>query len=318
MQKKLSAIILIALLISFSVFYSCNNSTKETTAETSSEDSLKAKVERGSYLANHVAMCMGCHSERDITKFALPLVAGKEGGGHVMPFGKAEGVPGEVTPPNITPFALKDWTDAEIVRAVTQGINKKGDTLFPLMPYHSFSRLVKDDIDAIVAYIRTLKPVESVMPARKLEITPSMFGPLPENTLATNKKPDPSDKVKYGEYLITAAICGECHTPMGPQGPDFSKAYSGGFLFDIGIFKVTVGNITPDSATGIGTWTEEAFVQKFKTNAAQTAKGENPGKFNTIMPWSMYAGMKEEDLKAIYAYLRTVPPITNKVEKWPK
>jgi hypothetical protein len=261
---------------------------------------------------------MGCHSKRDITKFALPMVAGFEGGGHVVPFGKAEGVPGEVTPPNITPFALKDWTDDEIVRAVVEGINKKGDTLFPAMPYHNFSRLAKDDIYSIVAYIRTLKPVETVMPARKLEIPPSMFGPLPENTLATNKKPDPSDKVKYGEYMITAAVCGECHTPMTPQGPDFSKAYSGGFVFDAGFMKVAVGNITPDSATGIGTWTEDAFVQKFKTNAAQTEKGEDPGKFNTIMPWSMYAGMKDEDLKAIYAYLRTVPPISNKVEKWPK
>jgi hypothetical protein len=84
------------------------------------------------------------------------------------------------------------------------------------------------------------------------------------------------------------------------------------------VFKVNVGNITPDSATGIGTWTEDAFVEKFKSNLDAAEKGGNPGKFNTLMPWAMYGKMKEEDLRAIYAYLRTVPAIKNKVEKWPK
>jgi hypothetical protein len=319
MRKKLLSITTLVLLLSTALFYACNNSTeKEQTTAMSSEDSLKAKIERGSYLANNVSMCLGCHSHRDKDKFAMPVVPGTEGGGQDHPYGKEVGIPGEVTPPNITPYALKDWTDDEIVKAITQGVNKKGDTLFPLMPYHNFSRMTKDDIYSIVAYIRTLKPIENTTPPRKLEIPPAMFGPLPENTLDQNKMPDPSDKVKYGEYMITAAVCGDCHTPMGPQGPDFSKAYSGGFVFAAGPMKVAVGNITPDRATGIGTWTEEAFIQKFKTNAAQTEVGQNPGLNNTIMPWSHYAKMKDDDLKAIYAYLRTIPPVTNKVEKWPK
>lgn len=145
-----------------------------------------------------------------------------------------------------------------------------------------------------------------------------MYGPLPQNDIAQNMKPDPSDKLKYGEYVTTAASCGDCHTPMTPQGPDFSNRFAGGFVFDMGIFKVGVANITSDSATGIGSWTEEAFLQKFKANSAAARVNANPGRENSIMPWAMYGKMKEDDLKAIYAYLRTVKPITNKVEKYPK
>src|SRR5688572_19800043 len=151
-----------------------------------------------------------------------------------------------------------------------------------------------------------------------LMITPAMFGPLPQNTLDQNQRPDPSDKVKYGEYLVTLASCSDCHTPMTPQGaPDFSKAFAGGMHFKADFVDVTVANITPDSTTGIGAWTENEFVAKFKSSLAMMEKGDNPGKLNTEMPWPMYAKMKEEDLRAIYAYLRTVPPVKNKVEKWP-
>jgi mono/diheme cytochrome c family protein len=214
---------------------------------------------------------------------------------------------------------LKDWTDDEIARAITKGINRNGDTLFPLMPYHSFSRLTRDDIYSVIAYLRTLPSLDSVKPKRQLAIPPSMFGPLPANDIAQNVKPDPSDKVNYGRYMITAAACGECHTPRTPQGaPIFERAYSGGFVFRTPFFNVAVANITPDSATGIGTWTEDAFVQKFRTNASEEVVNRNPGRMNTIMPWEQYGKMKDEDLRAIYAFLRTVPPINNKVEKWPQ
>jgi hypothetical protein len=130
--------------------------------------------------------------------------------------------------------------------------------------------------------------------------------------------PDPADKVAYGGYLVTIAACADCHTPMGPQGPDFSKMFSGGTVFENPLFKVAVGNITPDSATGIGAWTEEIFLSKFKNNASDAVINTHPGRQNTFMPWSMFGKMKDDDLKAIYAFLRTVKPIKNKVEKFPK
>lgn len=178
--------------------------------------------------------------------------------------------------------------------------------------------MTKNDILSIVAYIRSLKPIERTTAPRKLGIPMSMMGSLPDGNLDNNTMPDPSDKVQYGAYLVNAAVCSECHTPMGPQGPDRSKVFAGGFVFEPPMFKVAVSNITPDTATGIGGWTEEMFLSKFKNNSSDEVVNKYPGRANTIMPWNMYGKMKEDDLKAIYAYLRTVKPIRNKVEKYPK
>jgi hypothetical protein len=214
---------------------------------------------------------------------------------------------------------LAQWTDDEIARAIAHGVNKIGDTLFPIMPYYNYSRMAKDDLYAIIAYLRTLPASDSTVPPRKLFIPMSALPPLPEFAPDKNIRPDSSDKVKYGQYLTTIASCGNCHTPMKKDGsPEFSKAFSGGFVFNMPMFKVTVANITPDSTTGIGSWTEESFVAKFRTNASDEVVNKDHGSQNTIMPWAMYGKMKEMDLKAIYAYLRTVPPVSNKVEKWPK
>lgn len=317
-MRKFIALAAICLLTFAAIYVSACNNNKSEPQAADNKDSVKMMVERGEYLAHNVTQCIDCHSIRDTGRFSMPVVPGTEGGGSGFPFGKEEGVPGMVTPPNITPFALKDWTDEEIIRAITQGVNKKGDTLFPIMPYHSYSRMTKNDILSIVAYIRTLKSIDRTVPARKLEIPMSMLGPLPAVNLDNNRMPDLSDKVKYGQYLITAAVCSECHTPMGPQGPDFSKMFAGGFVFNTPMFKVGVANITPDSITGIGLWTEEVFINKFRNNAADKMVISRPGRENTIMPWAEYGKMKDEDLKAIYAFLRTVKPVKNLVVKYPK
>ena len=318
MRKSVLFLSFFVLLAAIIIACNTNESKEPTTVTSTPEDSAKAVLVRGEYLVNNVAVCAVCHSDRDATKFAMPVKAGTEGGGATFAFGPEMGVPGEITPPNITQFKLKDWSDDEIIKALVQGINKKGDTLFPIMPYHNYSRLAKDDIQAIVAYVKTLKAIDKADAPKKLMITPAQYGPLPPNTLDQNKRPDPSDKVKYGEYLVTMASCSDCHTPMTPQGaPDFSKMFAGGWHIKSEHIDVTVANITPDSTTGIGSWSEEMFLAKFKTNLAAIEKGDNPGKMNTEMPWGSYAKMKEDDLKAIYAYLRTVPPVKNKVEKWP-
>jgi mono/diheme cytochrome c family protein len=315
------AVLCALLFVGIASFYfsSCNNTEKEAEPQTTQNKDSVAMIERGDYLANHIALCVDCHSTRDITKWSLPVVPGTEGGGAGFPFTKTEMVPGVVFAPNITPFALKDWSDDDIIKAMTTGVNKKGDTLFPIMPYHNYSRAAKDDIYSIISYIRTLKSIDSLRPPRKLDISMSRLGPLSQPDLSKNVRPDPSDKIKYGEYLVTLASCGDCHTPRTPQGaPLFDKAFSGGFVFATPFFKVAVANITPDSSTGIGGLSEDAFVQKFKANANPEKININPGRENSMMPWSMYGTMKEEDLRAIYSYLHSVKPVTNKVEKWPK
>jgi len=318
-MKKISHLSFILLLFSAAILTACNN--ESSTPALTKEDSLKLQVERGNYLVHSVVNCVDCHSQLDLKKFSAPLIPGTEGGGGIAlhELFPAD-IPGKIYIPNITPYALKDWTDDEIARAMTRGINKKGDTLFPLMPYHGLSRMAKEDVEAVIAYIRSLKPIEKTYPARELFIPAAAFGPLPDVDYKKNTRPDTADKVKYGEYLVTIAHCTDCHTPLTPEKtPDMSKYLSGGQHFNIpGAFEVTVANITPDSATGTGSWSEDMFLAKFRNNSTTEILNSEPGKKNTMMPWSFFGTMKDGDLKAIYAYLRTVKPISNKIVKWPE
>ncbi len=311
--KSLVTLILIAAVVFLSTCVSNNNS-----AGISKEDSLKQQLDHGKYLVTSVVNCVDCHSQLDMNKFSLPLIEGTEGSGG-FPVHEIINIPGKIFIPNITPYALKDWTDDEIAIAMTKGINKNGDTLFPMMPYHGMSKMAREDVHAVIAYIRTLKPIENSFPKRELFVPASVFGPLPDNDYKNNVRPDTNNKVQYGEYLVSIAHCGDCHTPFSPEGiPDFSKGLSGGNEDKLPGFTVRSANITPDSATGIGSWTEAMFISKFRTNASPENVNRNPGKQNTIMPWTFFGRMKDNDLKAIYAYLRTVPPIQNKVVKWPE
>ena len=133
-----------------------------------------------------------------------------------------------------------------------------------------------------------------------------------------NIRPPESDQLKYGAYLVSMADCNGCHTPYVKGQPDFSREFAGGNTFTIGNFKVTSANITPDSTTGIGAWDVEAFMKKFTVCREEKGYNYNPGKLNTVMPIVDYAGMKDDDLKAIYAYLRTVKPVKNSIAKYPQ
>lgn len=140
---------------------------------------------------------------------------------------------------------------------------------------------------------------------------------MPQNAEMTTK-PSPSDQVAYGAYLINAAGCRECHTQVSPQGviiPEVAYADGRTSPFPDGSV-VTSSNLTQCPDTGLGTWDEASFVARFKVfaDSGYTAPKVGPGEFNTIMPWTMYAGMK--DLKAIFAYLKTVEPIKNQVVKF--
>ena len=121
----------------------------------------------------------------------------------------------------------------------------------------------------------------------------------------------------YGGYLVNAAGCNECHTNV-IKGKHVGR---NGFRRRTSEFnfpdkkRIVSANITPDKETGIGYWTEEAFVNKFKfyADASKLQPYRSNKDFQTVMPWNMYGGMDSSDLKAIYAYLRTLKPINNKV-----
>ena len=323
MKKSIaaSAIFFIALIIMF--FLACNNNSTESQANTK-EDSLKKVIARGEYLTLHVAVCMHCHSMRDFSKFSGPDVPGTVGGGG----GKFDNniidvIPGTIYSKNITADSatgIGTWTDEELLRAITQGIRKNGDTLFPLMPYAHFNHMAKDDLMSIIGYIRTIKPIKNAIPPRQLMIPISVAYPAPalQKSIDGNVRPPESDPVKYGGYLVNMAGCTDCHTPYIKGQPDFSREFSGGNTFTIAGFKVTSANITPDSATGIGAWDQQGFLNKFIVCREEKGYNYNPEKMNTVMPVVDYAGMTDGDLKAMYAYLRTVRPVKNLVVKYPK
>jgi len=271
------------------------------------------RVSHGSYLANHVTLCMDCHSTRDWTEFSGPLIPGTNGKGGER-FDEKMGFPGVFYSKNITPANIKDWTDGEIFRAITTGVDKDGHALFPVMPYHYYGKMDKEDIYDIIAYIRTLAPIENKTPDHAIDFPMNFI----INTIPTKaslvQKPPKSDTLKYGAYMVNAAACMECHTQVNKGQIIPSLAFSGGRLFEMPNGKAYSANITPDKATGIGNWTADQFVTRFKTYAdpANVAK-LSASDVNTIMPWTMFAGMDTSDLRSIYTYLQTVKPIKNEV-----
>jgi len=275
------------------------------------------KMERGNYLANHVMLCMACHSTRDWSLFSGPMISGTEGKGGET-FDQKLGFPGKYIAPNITPFRLKNWTDGEIFRAVTSGVSKDGRALFPIMPHHLYGQLDKNDIESVIAYIRSLKPIEN-----ETEISSSDFpmnfiiNTIPKKP-SFSKIPQQSDKINYGKYMITAAGCIDCHT-KSDKGEFVGELYAGGFEFKLQDGSIVrSANLTPDKTTGLGNWTSEQFINRFKmyVDSSYVNQKVTPGRFQTVMPWTMFSGMNKADLEAIFAYLQSLSPVKNQVEKF--
>jgi mono/diheme cytochrome c family protein len=279
------------------------------------------KVARGAYLFNNVARCVDCHSTRDWTKYAAPVIKGTEGRGGEAFTHALMGVPGEFYARNITPAALADWTDEEIARAITTGVNKHGEALYPVMPYRNYGELDRGDVEALVAYIRTLEPQANQVPDRSFHFPMQIVVRTLPQAPRFSPRPDPGDKIAYGGYLARAAGCAECHATRDAKGNVVpGMQYAGGmeFRFPEGGL-VRAPNITPDADTGIGTWSEPQFVSRFKVweRAAERVLPARQRGNNTVMPWKELGGMTREDLSAVYAFLRMQKPVINRVVKRP-
>ncbi|MCF0068841.1 cytochrome c [Dyadobacter sp. CY261] len=275
------------------------------------------RIERGKYLANHVNVCMDCHSSRDWSLFSGPLAPGNFGGGGEL-FSRDLGFPGVFYARNITPYGIGSWTDGEVFRAITSGQSKDGHALFPIMPYLNYGQLDKEDIYSLIAYIRTLAPVKHDIAAAEADFPVSiLINTMPAKPNFTTR-PAETDVVEYGRYMANAAGCVECHSKREKGTKVPGSEYGGGMEFPMPNGVTTSANITPDKTNGIGSWTADAFVKRFKAYADSTYKPHKigPKDMNTAMPWMMYAGMKETDLRAIFAYLQTVKPLDNKVVKF--
>jgi hypothetical protein len=277
------------------------------------------RLARGEYLAEHVAGCTDCHSRRNWTLQLAPTIPETHGAGGEV-FNEDMGFPGTLYSPNITPAALRSWTDGEVVRAIVSGVSKTGQTLFPIMPYPNYAHLSQEDIYSIVAYIRTLPAIENDVPERTLNFPLNILVRTFPRDAEFGVLPYPADSIAYGKYMATAAGCADCHTPMKKGRPIKGMEYAGGYGMGMpsgGL--VNSANLTPHE-TGIKNWTRQGFIARFKSldNVAAHQIPLKAGELNTTMPWTYYAKMEPQDLGAIYDFLMSLPPVNNPVVKYPE
>jgi len=268
-------------------------------------ESTPERMKRGEYLLTAVTPCLGCHSVVDWKNERIPDET--RGAGHDFADESLEGVRAS----NITSdqeTGLGAWSDDAIARAVREGVSRDGRTLFPMMPYPSFKRMCDDDLASVIVYLRTVKPVRhSVAPTATPFPVNRLLNTVPEPIAEPVPQPDRSTPEKRGEYLMTLAVCGDCHTPRGPQGDALpGMAFAGGNAFDNPIGRVVSVNITPDPS-GIPYYTEELFIQAMRTGQVKARK------LHPQMPYLIYRNMTDEDLKDIFAYMKTLKPARHRI-----
>jgi len=276
------------------------------------------RLARGKYLVEGLLQCTFCHSEFDFTQRPARPVAGKKGGGNVftdVEMGIPE--PNRVVAPNISSdpeYGAGKWKDADFVRALRQGIGHDGRTLYTMMPYQYFRNLSDEDLASVVVYERSLAPVHIERPKTVLtDDIKKTFQPLPP--LAHVAEPDKSDRVAYGKYLVTVGHCDACHTPTDEQGNNLrGMDFSGGAPLTGAwgpdpkkVITVASLNLTPDPS-GIGYFDEEMFVKVIRTGAVKARPLAN------IMPWAFFRNLSDDDLRAIFSYLRTLRPVQHRVD----
>jgi mono/diheme cytochrome c family protein len=268
-----------------------------------------ARLARGKYLAENVSACMECHTPHDSAARVSPLTAGRVGSGQLLPL---DDMPGRVVAPNLTPdpeTGAGNWTDDQLARAIREGVGHDGRALFPGMPYQRFRTLSDEDLASIIVYLRALPPVRNALPPTKLNPEVMlMIRELPRPLRGAVPEPDLSTPEKRGAYLTEVAACADCHTPMTRRGKRMKELeFSGGFILTGAFGRVASANLTPDPS-GIPYYDAPMFMSAMR-NGMVGARELNP-----IMPWTTYSGMTDEDLAAIFAYLKTLAPVSHRVD----
>ena len=247
-------------------------------------------VERGAYLVEGPAGCGNCHSPKGPD--AKPL-----SGWVLVDAGL------EIQAHNITPGSrVGSWSDAELGRAIREGVRPDGSLIGPPMPFHGYRQLSDTDLSAIVAYLRTVPAVET-------GFTPAVYPfPLPERWgPPVDSVPDvPRGRtVEYGSYLAgPVAHCTECHSLVPMKGPDWENNFGGGGYPFEGPWGISVASNITSHPDGLGGYSDEEI-------AALIATGIRPDGTEMLppMPYHHFARMTEDDVAAVVMYLRTIPPL---------
>lgn len=272
-------------------------------------ESTPERLARGQKLVG--SLCIGCHINR---------VEGNLSGG-LMPDAPKEF--GEIYAPNITQddqYGIGTWTDAEIMYLLRTGIKRDGKYAPPYMAKLPF--LADEDMASIISFLRSDNPLvaPSSIPDKPCEpsfltiaLSNTVFKPLPfpESSIPM---PNTSNTVEWGKYLALNMECFSCHSADFKsndfQTPEKSVGYFGGGNqpLDLAGEVMFTPNLTPDNETGIGNWTKDQFIVAVKS-------GKVEGQVSLRYPMNPYSRLSDDEVGAIYDYLRTIPPIKNKVDR---
>ncbi|MBP7001266.1 c-type cytochrome [Amaricoccus sp.] len=252
-------------------------------------------VERGEYLVRGPMGCGNCHTPQgpDGPDMAKELAGGQT----VIDDQMMTAVSANITPAS----EVGSWSDAELARAIREGIRPDGTLIGPPMPFTFYRQLGDEDLAAIVAFLRTVPPVENTPAKSAYHIPlPPAYGPPVDHVTAPPRGPT----AEYGAYMAgPVAHCLECHTPLGPQGPFLDRLGQGGFEFP-GPWGVSVAPNITSSKDGLAGYTDDQI-------KAMVTQGKRPDGRAMLppMPYPYLARMTPDDLEAVVRYLRTLPPL---------
>jgi mono/diheme cytochrome c family protein len=283
-------------------------------------------IARGRYLAHAVCECFECHSPMQDNDLVLP-VERKLGAGDIL------NEKTRLVAPNITPdpeTGAGRWTDDQLVRAIRQGISHDGRRLSVVMPYPTLSILTDEDVHAIVAYLRSLPPVRNLLP-RWIPTRVAELPAEPPRTPATAS--ELATRKGRGAYLAHIARCVHCHSPRPATGSEhlrrFDMQFGGGRRFETKPYFdeldddpvrplaeaarldppsfVTSPNITQDPS-GIPYFDEAIFIRTIRTGRVAGIR-----LLSRAMLWFEFRKLTDDDLGAIFEFLRSVPPMRHRV-----
>jgi cytochrome c len=267
------------------------------------------RLERGRYIATALSGCLYCHSPHNWNAPGTPFIPGMTVAGEVEPYGD---LPGRIVAPNLTPdpeTGAGHWTDDQFARAIREGVGHDGRALFPLMPYHLYRQMSDEDVASVVVYLRSLPAIRNSLPPTEIifpvkYLIRSVPEPVTSPVLEIPANTAPAIR---GAYLVHMAGCPDCHTPQvkGQDVPGMS--FAGGFPFAGPWGFVSSANITPDPS-GISYYDEALFLEVMHTGAVKARQ------LSPIMPVSVYKNLTDDDLKAMFAYLRTLKPVQHRVD----
>lgn len=215
---------------------------------------------------------------------------------------------------------LGAWGDQQIYDAMVKGIRRDGSRILPVMPYEKYSGMAQDDMKALIAYLRTFKPVKKETPPLKSSVPfmrsigTRLFLTLFGN-FANPPAQAPKGGVERGRYLVDhVSLCGDCHTPRNSIGVPNRSLYLAGANKNFGLLGQEVPNITPDKETGIGDWKPEDMVELLNSGTKPDLDNVQGLMYEVIQGTPHgYKDMKKEDALAIAEYLKSVPAIKNKI-----